>query len=912
MPILAADQNSPVMMKSILTSIAVVFVFSAVLSGQEIAWERPCGDKQDDVITKVFQMSNGWGVGVGFTQVPGSLQQQGLLVIVDLENGSIINQYDYGESGTEALFDVVQLQDGTLVAVGYSSLKENERKNAWLLQIDLDGKVIKSKIWESPTNDAFKQIVLRENGTLYIGGYKGGEKDGKPWLVCLTDRMEKDKEIVLNLPNFWSFQGMAIAPERGILICSVHEKNENKAKNISATLLNWDLVSIWQQTYSSPYWQESNQVIYKENDQQFWLAGWQWINTNRKEDALIKKIDLTGAFLGDLIYGGNDKDIAWSIADCLNKGVVLAGSTKSHLIGARSFNAYLSWAEPVQGQSKPDFSWGKEKDEEVFSATPLYDGHLLTGGYSASAGMGQKDAWLSKIKLAQSVVPLQAKSPELNLSISEPRLQGDDNRNGILEPEERAAIVFNVTNKSQEDVSELKFLISADPVQQGIKFWELVYVGYIPSGQSKKISIPIKAGINLSPGTSRFLFKLQHKSIFVQSIGYNLLSRPVNTNQATIATPTVTVFWEDVLPLNGRSIRTINTPEFTIKAKAISTRTLQPTQFRVYQNGQLLENSKSIEHELYPQGTQDNRSFYQFYNKIKFEKAGVYEIRVAIFDENGNEVTTDPITIQYEPEKPVLHLLCIGPSYQDLQYTGKDAEDFARAFKQQEGGLFSRVNLRVLNERDNTSLQAIQFAFEDLKMAYLNPERVANPIKSNDVLIVFISAHGKYLEKGFSIVPTDFKPQYLTSYLDYKSGILDQLNQIKCKKMVFIDACHSGAAQGAKELIPNDEDMSSALQKLNRQIQGAAIIASCGVTERSFEDNRWENGAYTEAILEALSESKSPADANKDSIISLQELFQYVQKRVQELVANSKGRMVTQVPEMISDFKDDVPFFIVK
>ena len=79
-----------------------------------------------------------------------------------------------------------------------------------------------------------------------------------------------------------------------------------------------------------------------------------------------------------------------------------------------------------------------------------------------------------------------------------------------------------------------------------------------------------------------------------------------------------------------------------------------------------------------------------------------------------------------------------------------------------------------------------------------------------------------------------------------KGAAYHGLDKIKCHKLVFIDACHSGAAKGSKGTID-----AESLLKLSRAAVGTTTITSCRSDEQSYEDNDWENGAFTEALMEA-------------------------------------------------------------
>ena len=226
----------------------------------------------------------------------------------------------------------------------------------------------------------------------------------------------------------------------------------------------------------------------------------------------------------------------------------------------------------------------------------------------------------------------------------------------------------------------------------------------------------------------------------------------------------------------------------------------------------------------------------------------------------GN-VKTVPIEITYAPERPNLHILAIGPTHEDLKYTGADARDFAEAFKNQENGLFNKVFIHALSEKDNTKKDNIKKALIDLQFNYQSNTKQS--ISDKDLLIVFISSHAKQDGRNFVILPSDFEPRYESIYsLDFERDIIQYLANINCKKLMFLDACNSGSAYTAVSgMKSTDKGLAEAINKINSTLPGMSTITSCQKQEKSYEDKAWENGAFTESILEAFS-NKPFADKN--------------------------------------------------
>jgi uncharacterized caspase-like protein len=93
---------------------------------------------------------------------------------------------------------------------------------------------------------------------------------------------------------------------------------------------------------------------------------------------------------------------------------------------------------------------------------------------------------------------------------------------------------------------------------------------------------------------------------------------------------------------------------------------------------------------------------------------------------------------------------------------------------------------------------------------------------------------------------------------------------------VLLDACYSGAASADGRAAKVDSArLTQALAAAN-----ISVLTSSSADQNSREDSAWQNGAFTEAVLEALGPD---ADENRDGLISATELAAYVERRVRAL-----------------------------
>lgn len=245
--------------------------------------------------------------------------------------------------------------------------------------------------------------------------------------------------------------------------------------------------------------------------------------------------------------------------------------------------------------------------------------------------------------------------------------------------------------------------------------------------------------------------------------------------------------------------------------------------------------------------------------------------------------------------KPKLYVLAVGVSnYKEqrlnLHYAAQDAEDFVKAIVRQEGGLYQQVSPRLLvsNEMKNNATKS------DILDGL---EWLERETTSRDVAMVFLAGHGvNDAEGNYQFLPQDGDPLRLRRTGIDTSEFKKFLANIAGKTVLFFDSCHSGnVIPGARA--DQQPDVAKAANELADAEAGVIVFSSSTARQLSLEDERWQNGAFTEALLEGI---RGKANYEKDWYISIKELDLYLAERVKELT-EGKQKPVTTIPKPIGD-----------
>jgi WD40 repeat protein len=198
-----------------------------------------------------------------------------------------------------------------------------------------------------------------------------------------------------------------------------------------------------------------------------------------------------------------------------------------------------------------------------------------------------------------------------------------------------------------------------------------------------------------------------------------------------------------------------------------------------------------------------------------------------------------------DPHKPSLYVLAIGVSrYQDprlvLDFASADAGDVAAALKAQEGGVYREVVERVLRDEEAT-LNNVQQGLD----------LIARETTGHDVALVFVAGHGTNDKGKYFFLPADVDLARLRQTAEPQDDIRRSLARIRGTALFFFDTCKSGSVMRGPRLV--QPDTNGVVNDFASAENGIVVFAASEGREDSYEEKSWGHGAFTKALLEALS-----------------------------------------------------------
>lgn len=264
--------------------------------------------------------------------------------------------------------------------------------------------------------------------------------------------------------------------------------------------------------------------------------------------------------------------------------------------------------------------------------------------------------------------------------------------------------------------------------------------------------------------------------------------------------------------------------------------------------------------------------------------AGNNELTLTARDGKGQEAQAQQAVIAYKPAQSrarQMHVLTVGVSaYNDppapLAYPVIDAKAIAQAFETLGYGLFARVNIYSLLDREVTADRLTRM-FVSLR----------DKVSENDVFVLYLAGHGVYLptQARYYYLPFDVdasSPERLAATAIAVEDFAEMLTNIKATQtLLLIDTCQSGAFQG---FMAQDKAEGAAQVRVVNELGRASLMASSR-TQVAYEGYKG-HGVFTAMVLEAFT---GKADYTGDGVISVDELATYVSTHLAELTQRKWG-----------------------
>lgn len=244
-----------------------------------------------------------------------------------------------------------------------------------------------------------------------------------------------------------------------------------------------------------------------------------------------------------------------------------------------------------------------------------------------------------------------------------------------------------------------------------------------------------------------------------------------------------------------------------------------------------------------------------------------------------------------------------------LKFAEKDATSLYD-FLVTKGG-FKKENVQILTDSTQQKPTLI-----NIKRSL--GEWLARRAGKDDTVVVYYAGHGApevdaagMEADGLSkyLVPRDADPESLFTTGFPMDDIQRVFARLQAERVVFlVDTCFSGATGGrtfSKQLTRSGHLSTQFLDRLAHS-RGRVIITAAGPNELALELPDLGHGVFTYYLLKGM---EGEADRDKDGIVTVSELYEYLENKVSEHARKSGGR---QRPIMKGEVEGTMPLIQIK
>jgi len=201
------------------------------------------------------------------------------------------------------------------------------------------------------------------------------------------------------------------------------------------------------------------------------------------------------------------------------------------------------------------------------------------------------------------------------------------------------------------------------------------------------------------------------------------------------------------------------------------------------------------------------------------------------------------------------------PQLAALEAPERDVHGIREVLAADKGGVFDETVVLV-----NQPSQKVRLAIN----------RALRAAKKDDQLLIYYSGHGKLDPTGkLCLAMFDTVLDVLEASSIRIGEIKDFLDASKCKQvMLFLDCCYSGAV--GKDFVARNA-VEDQLQ-VAAESAGICIMSAANAVQTALESAEQGLGVFTRHVIEGI--RTGAADQNGDGLVTFDELYDYVQKKV--------------------------------
>ena len=347
------------------------------------------GDASYDYGRSLIELNDGGYLIAGNTSLLGDNYSNALLIKID-HTGKEMWKRDYTFSSVDRLNMVKELQDGSLVAAGFTMSSTNYSKDILVIKTDAQGNLEWQRSYGDAQDETANSIDISIGGGFIISGEVINENTG--FSLCYLIKIDNEGELDWS-NTFGGSQndnGLSVIStnDAGFAITGMTRSLGDSNGDVWLIKVNSNGEMEWERTYGGDD-TEYGRTIQQTVDGGYIIIGQTESFGLGYNDAYLIKTDSQGNEIWSQTFGGQGTDQGRQVVNTLDEGYLISGYTDSFgTLGG--FNFWL-----VKANSLGELEWqrfyGEQGDDRGLSGIQTSDGGYAIAGYTNSGTSSGSD-----------------------------------------------------------------------------------------------------------------------------------------------------------------------------------------------------------------------------------------------------------------------------------------------------------------------------------------------------------------------------------------------------------------------------------------------------------------------------------------------------------------------------------------
>ncbi len=291
----------------------------------EITFIKTFGGNRRDRGIHLLQTRDGGYAIVGYTSSLDAIQEDVYLVRTDPE-GNLLWDHTYGGDGIDNGWEIVELEDGGFLIVGFTDSFGAGGMDIYLIRTDMEGELLWDRTFGGPEDEFGWAMAADPDGGYVLAGqttsFGEGEEDG--YLVKVNAQGEE----------------------------------------------------IWSQTYGGPR-EDRLFSVDQGSDGGFILTGTTRSFDAGERDLYLVKTDPSGELAWTQVLGEDRDDVGHTVRQIADGGYIVTGYTRS--FGAANYDTWLIKTDAAGDTQWQEFFGGPRDDRTIYGEQTDDGGYILIG-----------------------------------------------------------------------------------------------------------------------------------------------------------------------------------------------------------------------------------------------------------------------------------------------------------------------------------------------------------------------------------------------------------------------------------------------------------------------------------------------------------------------------------------------------